>query len=511
MSVRGVHIGLTFLLLAACVVPSHAQRFDAVSRRNPWNGGVNRAGLREDTLSTSYAAVRGIKRDGGMTDHSVSSDSWTAGAVTESIRHLGRLSFAGRFAYDYSGNSAMCGSMFISPGSYPVDIYEFTPGRKTFENYAFTGGLSADLAEEWRGGLHFDFTAADIAKRKDLRHKNTLLDFEAAPSFEWHKGDWRVGGAYIFAKRTESIAAEEVGSTPDSYEAFFDRGLYFGDCSMWDSNLVHLKDTGISAFAVRESAHGASLQLQWRMLYGEAEYRHRSGITGEKGIEWHKFDSDELHGKIVFTSGGSGGSGGSVHAARLYADWEQCRNAENILVRESVGGVTNTEILGRVPIFMSRQLSLRAEYEWMRGGCDVRVQAEWNSDARQSLLSYPTVCEERLTWWRVRAEGLWVVGRKGLLELTAGASVRKGGTDGLTVRTVQSDRQTNYPQRAEEYAAWHDEYMTALRAGAGLALRVNIARGFYAELSADYEHGFHLKAVPQPNRIVSRLSLGCKW
>ena len=498
-------------LLMLCTVwfteSSYAQRFDTAVRRNPWNEGVNRAGLREDSLSMSYAEVQFAKQNGGMTDHSVSADSWSAGVITESVRHFSKISFTGRFAYDYTDGKDMCGSMFIRPGFYPMDIFEFTPGRKILENYSFTGGLSADLGCEWRGGLHIDFTASNYAKRKDLRHKNTRLDFEAAPSAEWHRGDWRVGAAYIFAKNSERIEAEEIGSTPDSYEAFFDKGLFYGDRAMWDSNTIHLEESGINAFPVKEIQNGASVQLQWRMLFGEAEYRHSSGESGEKGVVWHTFDGDALNVKIAAVMQSAGGS---QHFIRINAGWSQRDSNESILVRETVGGITNTEIIGSIPIYAERRLSMRVEYEWLReSGSGIRTGIDWNSRNGQSSLAYPQLREQQLGWWRLWADGVWICGRA---ELTAGAWIRKGCVD-ESARTVasQTTSQNAYPEHLSQYAEWNAEYLTALRAGLHAGVRINIVKGFYAEASARYEHGFALKFVPQPNRIESVVALGFKW
>ncbi len=46
------------------------ERFDYIFRRNPWNGGPNAAGIRQDSLSRSYAEIYFTKETGGMTGHS---------------------------------------------------------------------------------------------------------------------------------------------------------------------------------------------------------------------------------------------------------------------------------------------------------------------------------------------------------------------------------------------------------------------------------------------------------
>ena len=92
---------LTLLMIIAVSGAAAQERFDYVFRRNPWNGGPNAAGIRQDSLSRSYAEIYFTKETGGMTGHSSSDDSWNAGARTESVRHLKKVSFAGGFGYDY--------------------------------------------------------------------------------------------------------------------------------------------------------------------------------------------------------------------------------------------------------------------------------------------------------------------------------------------------------------------------------------------------------------------------
>ena len=157
---------LTILMLAAVSAATAQERFDYIFRRNPWNGGPNAAGIRQDSLSRSYAEIYFTKENGGLTGHSASDDSWNAGAKTESVRHLKKVSFSGGFGYDYFDGRNMCGSMFTEPGYYPVDILEFTPGRKVREDYTFTGGMSAVLGNRWTGGLRVEFEARNYAKRQ---------------------------------------------------------------------------------------------------------------------------------------------------------------------------------------------------------------------------------------------------------------------------------------------------------------------------------------------------------
>lgn len=499
-----LHTLLTLLAVTAGTTALQAQRFETVERRNAWNQGPNRSGLRSDTLSTSYAEVWAGKQNGGFTDHSCTADGFSAGVRTESIRHFKKISFAGGFYYDYFQGRDMCGSMFLQPGFYPVDIYEFTPGRKNRETYAFRGEMSVELAPQWRGGLLVDFAAANYAKRKDLRHKNSRLDFEIAPAVQWHAGDWALGAAYLFGKNSERIEASEIGSTPLSYEAFFDKGLFYGDRSLWTGNSIHLTEAGVSAFPIREILHGASAELQWKMLYADLTYRRSAGDSGEKGIVWHEFGGDNLQAHLVAGFGPER----SRHFVRAMIDWNSRENAESVLTRETTGGVTNTFAWGTVPVYAERSLATRLEWEWMCGASNLRAGADYELLRRQSSLLWPETREQALRSWRVWTEGTWAVGRA---ELSGGLFASWGRHADWERSTGDAVTATGYPERLDAYADWNTEYRTATRVGCSLGVRVRVVKGFYVDASARYEHGFDLQFIPQPNRVEALLALGYKW
>ena len=57
---------LTILMLVAVSAAAAQERFDHIFRRNPWNGGLNAAGIRQDSLSRSYAEIYFTKGNGGL-------------------------------------------------------------------------------------------------------------------------------------------------------------------------------------------------------------------------------------------------------------------------------------------------------------------------------------------------------------------------------------------------------------------------------------------------------------
>ena len=495
------------LLLVGTLAPEgvKAQRFEEVMGRNPWNASLNRAGLRCDTTEYSYAELWGSLERGGLMNHSSTDKGFDAGGRTESIRHFKRLSFAGNFSYDYFTGSQMWGSMFTTPGSWPIDLYEYTPGRKIRERYAFEGDLSADLGRDWRLGIGIDFMAGNYAKRKDLRHKNTTLDFEIAPAVQWHKGRWAVGAVYLFEKHTEHIEAEEIGSTPDSYKAFLDKGLYYGVEQLWTSGDLHLNDSGIGAFPIQKSLHGAGVQLQYGELFGEIGYRHTSGDTGEKGSLWHEFEGDHLSGVISWHHHTRSGG---LHILRGGIDWQRLSNHEVILTTTTEGGVTIATIYGSVPILEQRTLRTRLGYEWQQGGSYFEAGAEYTLRREQSSLLYPQIKGQSLRQWHLflRERYSWRPA-----ELTLGLHLHRGSHSEWENAESNLNPESPYPQQQQELFAWENDYLMACRLGVEVALRIHLGKGFYSDLSAHWEHGFNLSVVPQPNRITATLAFGYRW
>lgn len=475
------------------------ERFDDLVRRNPWNGGMNAAGVRQDTVSRSYAEVYLTKENGGWIDHSGSDDSWNAGATTESVRHFEKVSFFGRFAYDYFDGRNMCGSMFSRPGYYPVDILEFTPGRKVRETYAFTGGIAAKLGGRWTGGLRADFEAQNYAKRRDLRHKNTSLDFEIAPGVMYRAGRFAAGATYIFAKNSDKVEAEQIGKKGDSYYAFFDKGLYYGTQELWDGNNIHLAESGIDGFPLKETGHGASAQVQWGPLFVEGAWRTTRGETGEKNLTWHEFTGNRYSGRAVLSLH----SASYGHFVRLDFAWQEQDMREMLVGKENINGVTVNKVYGSTPVFGRKNAEAGGEYEIASERFHFRAGGSYTQTERRSTLMYPFTRGQKLHFAECFARGRRSFGR---FELTAGLHCRWGGFSEQSTTLADADTD-GYPVQLTAYYDREAEYLTATRLGAELAVRCNIKR-FYIDLSGRYEHGFDIRYAPGTERGAATIGVG---
>lgn len=137
-----------------------------------------------------------------MTGHSSSDDSWNAGARTESVRHL-KVSFAGGFDTIFR-RPHMCGSMFTEPGYYPVDILEFTPGRKIREDYTFTGGVSAVLGGAGRAACARGVRSAELCQAQGPASQEHAARLRILARRDVPCGPFAAGAVYIVGTNSEN-------------------------------------------------------------------------------------------------------------------------------------------------------------------------------------------------------------------------------------------------------------------------------------------------------------------
>lgn len=494
-------IDITCLLLLCMVSATSAQTYDIIERRNSWNAGANVTGIMMDSITTSYAELYENNRHGDLRNSYEAEKSWSAGAVAKSITHLKGYSLTGSFSFDQTSGKNMSGSMFIHPGFYPVDVLEFTPGRKDLQTYAFMGGIATDIAPNWRLGGKIDFSAANYSKRKDLRHTNYRLDLTVAPSVMYHSGELAIGFSYIFNKNSESVKAEVIGTAETSYNAFLDKGLMYGAYEAWNGSGIHLSESGINGFPAKELSHGAALQLQWKGFYGDIEYMHSSGSAGEREAIWFKFPTHRITSHLSYRFK----QGDKEHFLRLNLQWSHLTNNENVISKETVNGITTTYVNGSNRIFEQDVFSANPEYELISPRGELRLGTELSASKRLVTQMYPYVASEKMLCSRTYISGVLHTGR---FDLKAAASFSTGDFTEKS-RTVETATEAgNPPYRLTDYYNLQNEYATATHATLHLGLRYHFNRGIYAEVQGSYTHGFNLNYIEGASRWNETIKLG---
>ena len=216
--------------------------------------------IAEANLSLSYGK-------GEFVDFYDSPKVLQAGAAVESVFRLSRRTVVyGAISYDNWTGRDMTGSAFMhltSPSSrYPFDIVEDSltnAGRKHRDTYQLAGAVGVDL---WRGyalGARLDYTAANYAKYKDLRHKNKFMDLSAcvsayAPVLPWLS----LGANYTYHRQTESIDFGTYGKSEKVYKSLIDYGAFMGRVEQFGNEGFTDKSREMPLF---EDSHGGGFQF----------------------------------------------------------------------------------------------------------------------------------------------------------------------------------------------------------------------------------------------------------
>ena len=475
------------LLCFALAAAAQTRPYDKVVRDNLWLAGTNAAGLREDrSTDVSYVELYGGMESGGFRREWESPSPWRAGAEAKTVKHLDRFSMKGGFSFEQMSGPDMCGSMSLRPGYYPVDVIEFTPGKKTRQTYAFDGSVSIDLAGGWRLGAEMDFTSANYAKRKDLRHTNYLLDMTVTPgiSYTTPSGDLTLGVNYIFRKTSESIVPEQVGTGASSYYAFLDKGLMYGKYEVWTGSGVHLDEAGVQGFPLKENFHGVGLQVgSARDYYLDLEYLYGNGSAGEKQSVWYRFPSHNvnLRGAVVFR-----GSRKTVYLKEDFS-WRLQTNDETVLDKVVSGGVTTTEEYGSNRIFSRELRTLRVSALVARPGFEYTVAQELASTASTASQMYPYITDSNVLTLRLSFSPVWYCGK---YDFGASAGFCTGSAGETSRMADEASGVLTDPFRLQEYYDRVLEYETATKADLSVFVRRNFSHGIYLQLEGAFLQAF---------------------
>ncbi len=475
-------------------------RYERVHKNNFWNGSRNITGVRQDSVSRSFAELYGSYEEGSLRDTWQAEKGWSAGATTASIQHLDNISFAGSFTFDQTEGYGMCGSMFIKPGLYPVDVLEFTPGRKSLQTYSFDGGVSYDVAPQWRIGAKMDFEAANIAKRKDLRHSNKRLEMSVAPGFMYHRGSFAIGASYIFEKTSETIEAEQVGTSESSYWAFLDKGMMYGVHSVWTGSGIHLQESGVNGFPVSDLSNGIALQMQWNGLFAEVSYMNMQGRIGEKEYVWFNFPGNRVDAQAGYTFNDRV----MRHNALVKFGWSGLGLDENVLEKVTENGVNTVLEHGSNRILAREVISVAPEYEIVNELLELWAGAEmkWTDSVGSQM--YPYVHEQSLFTY---SAGVGIRMFMNGFDIGVRAYVMGGKVSEEERMASEGSGVQGRPFRLEEWYEKSIDYQTSTKTVTSASLRYNFRNGIYIGFDMDLlTKG--LKYNNEHNRGIYGLRLG---
>lgn len=448
-----------------------------------WLTSENAAGLtRFSSANISQATIYGELQRGGWVDYSQSPKATEAGASVESYFRLSpKVVVYGRMAYDNFSGRDMAGSVFIHPERMPFDVVEDSLtnlGRKHLDSYELTGAVGVALWKWMSVGVRADYTSANYAKYKDLRHKNLLMDLKVAPGLRIDLGkSLSLGANYLYRRQTESVDFDTYGKTDRtyfslvSYAAFIGRLEHYGVDGYTNAN---------NTMPWLDERHGVGVQLETRFLptlswFNHFSFSHRKGYYGRrspytirmadhdgdtytwtsrldlphlKERRWRhhldfSLDAEKLCNWTTTYREQTNESG-----SKYYAYYTPVKTADKVFVDGSVAYtahiLSSAQSVSAAPLW-----TLHAGYTWLH--------------RKQTAYVYPYYRRQRLdnASWSASLTRNIVFGRS-MLTLTAGVRIGEGSGDAYEDGTFiePSDKQSQPPQM-ETWLYREYEYLVA--------------------------------------------------
>lgn len=257
---------------------------------DPWLMSPNASALtRLGDIHLSEAEAGVGWADGGMVNYHQPARLLQADATVESLYRLSsRTVVYGRMRYDNLTGHDMAGSAFLNPSNKPFDIVEDSLtnlGKKHSDTYQLTGALGVNLHHGVAVGARLDYMAANYAKYKDLRHKNSLMNLMATAGVYVPIGKaFQLGGHFLYRRDTESLQFSTYGKTDKTYKSLIDYGAFIGEVEQFGVERFTDANREMPLF---DEYLGGGMQMELRLAQGLAWYNamgisNRDGYYGSK-------------------------------------------------------------------------------------------------------------------------------------------------------------------------------------------------------------------------------------
>lgn len=439
------------------------------------------------------------------------------GLYTASYLRLKNIFLHGHFSYDYGRDTRVRWRGFINPRISPFMLADSVAGSFSLERYDMSASIGVPLSESLSIGLALDYKVYSGVKRKDLRNKNTYMDFTGSPSVAFHAGHFSMALSASYRKVTEQVAYTQVEESAGK-TLFSLNGLWFNTQTIYAA-------TTPATRILHDVYCGGALQLSFdlgafrffnhlridykrqdqkedlvtprqygfenQMLYGYSglwQYglRHRLALdcNYSRGLGYKPVQRQELNPK-----------------ARLY-EWIQYGSVHTY----------SQDILDAGAQYSFRVLRnpLNAAWEFAAGARLYRIDTRYTE--------YPACFNQEVGFMEFRLSGKRnFLLREAMFELCP-RLLYGGGEGSLCERTDEEDCMQCPDAQWQLTEALEREFAfnTADRLGAGMALRytrfLNQQKGLNLFVDLDFQYTRALNQTPKgESRILSRLKIGATF
>lgn len=137
----------------------------------------------------------------------------------------GSVSTCGRFEYGYDWGQGSAWRGWTDPYSTPFMVCDSIPGSISKESYDMEAALLFHTGR-WSLGADCSYRTSLMAKHRDLRNKNTRMDFSFAPCAAYDGEHFHFAAAAGYVRSTEQVEYIQVDESSEKY-LFQTYGLWF--------------------------------------------------------------------------------------------------------------------------------------------------------------------------------------------------------------------------------------------------------------------------------------------
>jgi len=452
--------------------------FKDLQRKQTWTESYNAAGLYFiDFNKASYLEAYVGDNSGSFVKYYESDESLNFGLRTESYAKVKKIIYYGKLGYDKFLGNNMTWSGQIYPEKYLLNVADDIPAKKAKESYYISSGLSAPITNSLLLGFKFNYEVANLAKRKDLRHKTDLLDVEFSGGLLYKINKFNIGANYYYRKFHENVAYSKVAKDEINYNGYLFKGLWFGINDTWSQDVIKLSRPFLD---VQE---GISIQVEGFSksvrFFNEFTYKRQEGFTGSGADkEYSQSKVNIFEYKNILQYGGERNN----HYFKLDACYSEGINYDKITNQVNIGGINVIQYYGLNKIFTKREFNINPEYELSIG--KDKYNSLWsftlgyyyNSQYSVSSLVYPHYFSQKIfsNLGYVKANKRLIL-QKGVIDLSLSYLLSGGYGDKLQHHISDSGEK----QASEDVIPYQNidmlnkefEYLTARKNNGGIGVK----------------------------------------
>ena len=359
--------------------------FDDLQRKQTWTDSYNAAGLHFlDFNNSSFIEAYMGKNDGPFVKYYESDDSFNFGLKTASYTKIKKTTFFGKIDYNNFTGQDMTWSGLIYPERYLNSVADDRPAEKANESYKLSGGFSSPLSEKLFFGLQINYETAMMTKRKDLRHRTDLLDFETTAGLLYKTDMFNFGLNYYYRKFHEKVTFSKIAEDDILYTGYVLKGMWFGVFDIWNQTSLNLSRDFLDV------VQGGSVQVEYVKdnfrFHNEFTYKFQDGLTGpgrDRAYSQNEGTTLEYKGIAQYEQDNM------RHYLKVKTNYTDAVNYDKVSNTERIGGITTVIQYGRNKAFAKRSFNMSAEYELALG--KFKCNPEWNFKAGYQFSSYSAV------------------------------------------------------------------------------------------------------------------------